>query len=174
MPDAPHIRAAEARDMPEITAIYADEVLTGLGTFELTPPDAAEMARRRAALVADGFPYLVAEIEERVAGYAYAGPYRPRPAYRYTVENSVYVAAWARRRGVGRALIEALIAPCIALGKRQMIAVISNPASIGVHAAAGFVEAGATRAVGWKFERWIDVVTMQRPLGKGDGAPPDD
>jgi L-amino acid N-acyltransferase YncA len=132
------------------------------------------MARRRDALVAEGFPYLVAEIDGRVAGYAYAGPYRPRPAYRFAVENTVYVAAWARRRGVGRALIEALVAPCTALGKRQMIAVISNPDSVGVHAAAGFTQAGVARAVGWKLGRWIDVVTMQRALGAGSGAPPDD
>lgn len=166
------IRPSRADDVAAITAIYTEEVRTGLATFELTPPDADEMTRRRAALLADDLPYLVAEVDGRVAGYAYAGLYRPRPAYRFTVENSVYVAPWARRRGVARDLMTALIEACEALGKRQMMAVISaGDASIALHAALGFVEAGHARAVGWKFDRWVDVTTMQRALGPGADAP---
>ena len=174
-PGAPSIRPSRPEDVAAITEIYADEVRDGVATFEISPPDGAEMARRREALLADALPHLVAEIDGRVAGYAYAGLYRPRPAYRYTVENSVYVAPWARRRGVARALITALIDACEALGKRQMMAVISaGDASIAFHAALGFAEVGRARAVGWKFDRWVDVTTMQRPLGPGADSPPKD
>ncbi|MEQ8604646.1 MAG: N-acetyltransferase family protein [Marivibrio sp.] len=171
-PSAPLVRDAVEADLSAITEIYAAEVRTGLASFELEPPPLEEMARRRGDLIAQGFPYLSAELDGRVAGYAYAGPYRPRPAYRFTVENSIYVAAWARRRGVARALLEALIARCEAMGKRQMMAVISGgPASVALHVAAGFEHAGRARAVGWKFERWVDVVTMQRALGPGADQP---
>jgi phosphinothricin acetyltransferase len=167
------VRSSTAEDIPAITEIYAREVETGLATFELSPPDAGEMTRRRVALLGDDMPYLVAEIDGRVAGYAYAGLYRPRPAYRFTIENSVYVADWARRRGVARALMLALIEVCEAAGRRQMMAVISaGDASIALHAALGFVEVGRMQAVGWKFDRWVDVTVMQRALGPGSDQPP--
>jgi L-amino acid N-acyltransferase YncA len=176
MSSMPVIRTAQPDDLPAITAIYAVHVRTGTGSFELVPPDEAEMARRRQAVVTAGLPYLVAELGERVAGYAYASPYRPRPAYNFTVENSVYVADWAQRHGVGRALLQALIPACEAAGKRQMIAVIGdadNVASIALHEALGFHHVGRLRHVGFKHDRWLDVVIMQRPLGCGaDALPP--
>ena len=168
------LRACGAADIPAITAIYAHAVATGRASFELDPPDAAEMARRREALLAGGHPYIVAEVAGVLAGYAYAGPYRPRPAYRSTVENSVYMRADMHRRGIGRMLLERLIAEATEAGFRQMIAVIGdsgNAASIGLHAALGFAHAGVLRSVGWKHETWLDTVLMQRPLGPGDGAP---
>ena len=172
---APFVRDSRDEDVPAIAEIYADEVRTGPASFELEPPSAEEMARRRGDLLAQGFPYLTAEIDGEVAGYAYAGAYRPRAAYRFTVENSIYVARWARRRGVARALLAALIARCEAMGKRQMMAVISGgDASVALHAAAGFVHAGTARAVGWKGDRWVDVTTMQRALGPGAERPPED
>src|SRR5262245_7670672 len=140
------IRAATADDIPAITAIYEHAVGHGTASFELDPPDAAEMARRRQALVDGGFPYLVAEADAAVAGYAYAGPYRPRPAYRWSVEDSVYVAPALHRRGVGRALLDALIIAAEQRGFRQMIAVIGDSAqapSIELHRAAGFRMIGA-------------------------------
>lgn len=133
------------------------------------------MARRRQAVIAAGLPYLVAELDGRIAGYAYASPFRPRPAYAATVENSVYVANWAQRRGVGRALLSALIDACVAAGKRQMIAVIGdsgNVASIGLHQAMGFSHVGTLQEVGFKHGRWLDVVLMQRPLSGGAGTLP--
>ena len=167
------IRDSRVDDLPAIREIYAAEVLEGTASFELTPPDSAEMAARREAVLAGGLPHLVAEIGGRIAGYAYAGPYRPRPAYRHTVENSVYTARWARRRGVGQALLEALITACTAIGKRQMIAVIGdtdNVASIRLHAAHGFDHVGTLKDVGFKHGRWLDVVLMQRPLGADVGG----
>jgi phosphinothricin acetyltransferase len=172
----PMIRPALATDIPAITAIYAVHVRQGLGSFELTPPSEAEMTRRQAAVVAAGLPYLVADVNGQVAGYAYASVYRPRPAYNYTVENSVYVADWAQHRGVGRALLNVLILACAALGKRQMIAVIGdsgNAASIALHRAVGFQPVGTMRDVGFKHERWVDVVIMQLPLGPGADTRPD-
>ena len=169
------IRDSRGGDVPAIHEIYAHHVLTGTASFELTPPEAVEIARRRAATLAAGYPYFVAEIGGRVAGYSYAGPYRPRPAYRDTVENSVYVADWAQRRGVARALLQALIAACEATGRRQMIAVIGDSgheASIRLHQALGFVHVGVLRGVGYKHDRWLDTVLMQRTLGLGDSVPP--
>lgn len=169
------VRPSGTSDLPAIQAIYAHHVTHGLGTFEETPPDAEEMAARRLAIVERGLPHLVAEADGRVLGYAYAGPYRPRPAYRYTVEDSVYVAPEAVRHGVGRALLTALIEFCEAGPWRQMVAVIGdrgNTASIALHAALGFHEAGHLRAVGFKLERWVDVVIMQRALGAGDVGDP--
>ena len=169
------VRPSRDADLPAITAIYAHAVEHGTSSFELTPPDEAEMARRRAALVDGGFPYIVAERGGRLMGYAYAGPYRTRPAYRYTVENSVYIAPQAQRRGVGRALIDRLIVESEARGYRLMIAIIGDSAhtpSIELHRAAGFKMVGAFEAVGYKFDRWLDSVLMQRPLGKGSSAPP--
>jgi phosphinothricin acetyltransferase len=170
------IRASHPEDIPEVTAIYAVHVRQGLGSFELTPPDAAEMTRRREAVIGAGLPYLVAELAGRLAGYAYASPFRPRPAYGSTVENSVYVAEWAQRHGVARALLKALIQACEAVGKRQMIAVIGdsgNAASIALHQSVGFQHAGTLKDVGFKRGRWLDVVMMQRPLGPGATALPE-
>jgi L-amino acid N-acyltransferase YncA len=164
------IRPALDRDVPEIAAIYAHYVLHALPTFELEPPDPDEIARRRAAILARGLPYLVAEIDGAVAGYAYAGPYRPRPAYRFTVEDSVYVRPEQQRKGLGRLLLAELIAQCESAGCRQMIAVIgdsANTPSIRLHEALGFRHVGVLREVGFKFERWVDTVLMQRAL-----APP--
>jgi phosphinothricin acetyltransferase len=161
------IRAAGPADIADITGIYAHAVRFGTASFEIEPPDEAEMARRQRALIEGGFPYLVAEADGTVAGYAYAGPYRPRPAYRFSVENSVYVAPEAHRRGVGRALLERLIAAAQARGFRQMIAVIGDAdqaPSIALHRAAGFRLVGTIEAVGFKHGRWLDSVLMQREL----------
>jgi phosphinothricin acetyltransferase len=169
------IRPATPADIPAITRIYAHAVRHGTASFELEPPDEAEMMRRMRALFDGGYPYLVAEAEGAVAGYAYAGPYRTRPAYRFSVENSVYVAPEAHRRGIGRLLLDALISECEARGYRLMIAVIGDSAqtaSIELHRAAGFKLVGAFEGVGYKFDRWLDTVLMQRPLGKGSSAPP--
>src|SRR6201999_1840009 len=169
------IRPTIAADLPSITEIYAHEVRQGTATFELVPPDLAEMTRRFQALVDSGFPYLVAELDGGVAGYAYASSYRPRPAYRFTVENSVYLRPSIQRRGIGRQLLERLIAECEARGFRQMIAVIgdsANAASVGVHAACGFQMVGTHPSVGLKFGRWLDTVMMQRELGAGASTVP--
>jgi phosphinothricin acetyltransferase len=163
------IRAAVAADMPAITRIYAHAVRFGTASFELEPPDEAEMARRQRTLIDDGFPYLVAESDGAVVGYAYAGPYRTRPAYRFSVENSVYVAPEAHGRGIGRALLDRLIAEATARGFRQMIAVIGDSdqaASIALHRAAGFRHVGTIAAVGFKHDRWLDSVLMQRGAGR--------
>lgn len=168
---APIIRDSLDTDLPAIHAVYAHHVRHGAGSFELDPPTPEEMARRRADVLGNGFPYLVAERDGRVLGYAYANHFRLRPAYRFTVENSIYVAADGVGRGVGRRLLTVLIERCEALGLRQMVAVIgdsANTASIGLHAACGFRFAGVLRATGWKFDRWLDTVLMQRDLGEGD------
>jgi phosphinothricin acetyltransferase len=172
---APEIRPAVEADLPVITAIYEHEVRHGTATFELIPPDLAEMTRRFRALTDGGFPYLAALSDGRVCGYAYAGPYRPRPAYRFTVENSVYLAPAVHRRGIGIRLLERLIAEAEARGHRQMIAVIgdsANAASIGLHARAGFEMIGTHPNVGFKFGRWLDTVMMQRPIGEGATSVP--
>jgi L-amino acid N-acyltransferase YncA len=169
------IRPSVAEDIASITEIYATSVRDGTGSFEIEPPDAAEMARRRSDVVKNGLPWLVAEAHSGMLGYAYAGPFRPRPAYRYCLEDSVYLRSDARGRGVGRWLLAELIARCEALGARQMVAVIgdsANTASIRLHAAQGFRSAGRIAAAGWKFERWLDVVFMQRSLGPGQATPP--
>jgi L-amino acid N-acyltransferase YncA len=167
------IRPAGPDDLAAITDIYAHAVRHGTASFEIDPPDQGEMARRFADLRGGGFPYLVAEIAGAVAGYAYAGPYRARPAYRFTVEDSIYVAVGAQRRGLGRALLERLIQEAAGCGFRQMIAVIGDskqPASIALHAAAGFRMVGTLAAVGFKFDRWLDSVLMQRALPEGAAA----
>jgi len=170
------IRPATPADIPAITRIYAHAVRHGTASFELEPPNETEMVARFYALMGGGCPYIVAEDGGTILGYAYAGPFRARPAYRHTVENSVYVAQEAQRRGIGRMLLDALIARCTEAGFRQMIAVIGDStlqaASIGLHAAAGFRTVGTLDAVGYKHERWLDSVYMQRPLGAGAETPP--
>jgi len=161
------IRAIADADVPAIQAIYAHHVATSLGTFETEPPTLLEMRARCTGIVQAGFPYLVGELDGRILGFAYANQFRPRPAYRGTLEDSIYVAADATGRGVGKALLGALIEQCIALGMRQMLALIGdskNDASIGVHRACGFAQVGVLTNVGRKFERWVDVVIMQRAL----------
>jgi phosphinothricin acetyltransferase len=161
------IRPALLQDIGAVTRIYGEAVRFGTASFEIEPPDEEEMTRRLAQLQERGFPYLVAEVEGEVLGYAYAGPYRARPAYRFTVEDSIYVATAGQRRGIGRGLLARLISEAEACGFRQMIAVIGDsnqPASIGLHAAAGFRLVGTFEAVGFKFDRWLDTVLMQRAL----------
>jgi L-amino acid N-acyltransferase YncA len=169
------IRAASAADLASITEIYQHAVLFGTATFELTAPDRAEMTRRFESLMVGGFPYLVAAQDGDPVGYAYAGPYRPRPAYRFTVENSVYLAPPVQSRGIGTALLRRLITEAEARGYRQMIAVIgdsANAGSIGVHSKTGFRMIGTHPNVGFKFGRWLDTVMMQRPLGDGGSTIP--
>jgi phosphinothricin acetyltransferase len=169
------IRPAAPADIPAIARIYAHAVNTGTASFELEPPDEAEMRRRMQALLDGGFPYVAAEIGGVLAGYAYAGPYRPRRAYRFSVEDSIYVDAGAQRRGVGRMLLERLIAESERRGFRQMIAVIGDSAqtpSIELHRALGFRMIGAIENVGYKFDRWLDTVLMQRALGPGATGSP--
>ncbi|MCB1497173.1 MAG: N-acetyltransferase [Bauldia sp.] len=171
----PNLRPVGSQDVPAITAIYGDAVLTGTASFEIEPPGEAEMDRRISSLVESGFPVLVAEEAGEVLGYAYAGPYRLRPAYRFTVEDTVYVAASARGRGVGRALLRRLVEDSESLNFRQMVAVIgdsAHAASIGLHRAEGFALVGTLASVGYKFGRWLDSVLMQRPLGPGDTTSP--
>ena len=169
------IRPAGAADIPAITRIYAHAVLYGSASFELEPPDEAEMARRHRALVDGGYPYLVAERDGAVVGYAYAGPYRARPAYNWTVEDSIYIDTSVHGRGIGRALIERLISESEARGYRQIIAVIGDSkqaASIALHRRAGFRLVGNFENVGFKHGRWLDSVLMQRALGDGATTPP--
>jgi L-amino acid N-acyltransferase YncA len=169
------IRDVRDSDIAAITRIYADAVAHGTASFELEPPDETGMARRQRVLLANGYPYLVAERAGTVAGYAYAGPYRDRPAYNWCVEDSVYVAPEFHGRRIGRALLDRLIAESEAHGFRQMIAVIgdtANAASVAVHAAAGFRLIGTFQSVGFKHGQWLDTVLMQRALGAGDSAPP--
>lgn len=166
------VRAAHVDDLATIAAIYADAVANTTASFELAPPDVAEHERRWRAR-GDAFPFLVAELEGNVAGYAYAGAYRERPAYRATCEDSIYIAPAVQRKGVGRALLTALIADCEARGFRQMLGGISGgAASIALHEALGFREVGRLHAVGFKLGRWCDVIWMQRALGAGDTTPP--
>jgi phosphinothricin acetyltransferase len=169
------IRAANDDDIDAIQAIYSHHVTHGLGTFETEPPGASEMRRRHGQITADGFPYLIAADAERVLGYAYANHFRTRAAYRNTVEDSIYIAPDALGRGLGKALLQALIDRCTAQGLRQMLAVIGdsgNAASIRLHRSCGFEHIGVMNAVGRKFDRWVDVVIMQRALGPGAAAPP--
>jgi phosphinothricin acetyltransferase len=169
------IRPTLTSDIAAITRIYAHAVRHGTATFELEPPDEAEMLRRFDKLRAGPFPYIVAEIDGAVAGYAYAGAFRERPAYRFTVEDSIYIAPEMHRRGIGRALLMRLIEEAEAAGFRQMMAVIGDSAqaaSIAVHRSCGFQDAGAFKAVGFKFGRWLDTVQMQRTLGEGSGTNP--
>jgi phosphinothricin acetyltransferase len=168
------IRPAKTTDIPAITRIYAHAVKTGTASFELEPPDESEMAERMKVVLDGKFPFLVAEADGAVGGYAYASLYRTRPAYRFTVEDSVYVAPEMQRRGIGVALVRKLVEICTALGYRQMIAIIGDSnqaASIGVHKACGFTDAGNLRNIGWKFGRWLDTPMMQLALGEGAATP---
>lgn len=161
--------------MASITAIYGWHVRNGCATFELDAPDVAEIGRRRGDVLAQELPWLVAETDDGVVGYAYANPFKPRAAYRFCLEDSIYLAPGARGRGIGRMLLAELIARCEARGARQMLAVIgdaANHASIGLHRALGFEPAGVLRSSGWKFERWLDVVILQRQLASGDTDAP--
>lgn len=172
------IRAARLPDLDRITDIYADAVLHGTASYELEPPGRAEMERRFAALSAGDYPYLVAEAEgDGVVGYAYAGPFRPRPAYRFVVEDSIYIAPPAKGRGIGRALLERLIAEVAQLGFRQMIAVIgdgrADSPSVILHEKLGFRHTGRLEGSGFKQGRWLDTVFMQLAMNGGSTAPPD-
>jgi L-amino acid N-acyltransferase YncA len=164
------IRPSADADVTAITAIYTHAVIHGTASFEIDPPDEAEMRRRREVLLKGGYPYLVAEIDGMVAGYTYAGPYRPRPAYGNSVEDSVYVHPDRQASGVGRALVTALIQICEERGFRQMVAVIGDSASQGsirLHESLGFTLVGVLKSIGFKHGRWLDSVLMQRPLGEG-------
>lgn len=170
-----HIRRATTADIPVITAIYRPAVLTGTASFEVDPPDEAEMRKRFEAITSGGYPYYVAERDGRVIGYAYASAYRPRPGYRFSVEDSIYIDPSVQRSGAGQALLSKLIEDCTAQGFRQMIAVIGDSAqhaSIGLHRRNGFTFSGTIHAVGYKFGRWLDGVIMQRALGPGDTTQP--
>lgn len=169
------LRPATAQDIGAITAIYAHHVLNGTGSFELQPPDEAEMLKRFEAIAAAGLPYLVSESNGIITGYAYAGPYRPRPAYRFTVENSIYVHPDYIGGGIGSTLLAGLIEACIALKLRQMVAVVGDSANTGsleLHRKFGFKETGILKDVGFKFGRWLDVVMLQRTLGEGAATLP--
>ena len=165
------IRPSTEADLAAVAEVYAHYVRNTTSTFEIEPPAVEELARRRAETVGRGLPHLVAEVEGAVVGYAYAVPYRPRPAYRFTVEDSIYIHPGQTGRGLGRLLLAAVVEACEQAGYRQMVAVIGgsdNAASIGLHASFGFVPAGLMRSVGFKFGRWLDSVLMQRGLGRGD------
>jgi phosphinothricin acetyltransferase len=168
------IRSAEPADIPAITRIYEHAVRFGTASFEIDPPDETEMARRYEALRSGRYPFLIAELGNSICGYAYAGPYRTRPAYRWSVEDSIYIAPQFQRQGLGSALLERLILDAQRLGFRQMIAVIgdsANTASVELHRAHGFRLVGTFDNVGFKFGRWLDSVLMQKPLAAGAGAP---
>ena len=169
------LRAAKPGDISEITRIYAHAVRHGTASFELDPPNVTEMTGRYQAMVATGYPYLVAQRAGELLGFAYAGPYRMRPAYRWTVEDSIYIAPQVQRHGVGTALLRRLIELSESKGYRQMIAVIgdsANVASVELHRALGFHMVGTLANTGFKFGRWLDTVLMQRSLGPGAATPP--
>jgi L-amino acid N-acyltransferase YncA len=169
------IRPSTSADLVTITRIYALAVTQGTGTFELDAPDSAEMARRRDDVLAKGLPWLVAERSGEVLGYAYANHFRPRRAYRFCLEDSIYLDPAAQGQGIGRLLLAELLAQCEARGARQVLAIIgdtANTASIAVHRACGFEPAGLFKAAGWKFDRWLDVVLMQRGLGQAGATAP--
>jgi phosphinothricin acetyltransferase len=168
------IRKSELSDIPAITSIYAQHVASGTASFETDAPNREEIGRRRDRVLRSSLPYLVAERNGAVAGFAYAAPYRPRPAYRFTIEDSVYVHPWHLRKGAGHALLAELIRQCETGPWRQMIAVIgdsANTGSIRLHESLGFRNVGVFQSVGWKFDRWLDTVLMQRALGSGDRKP---
>ncbi len=163
------------QDLPAITRIYAHHVRHGTGTFEIEPPSLEEMSERRRDVLAKGLPYLVARQDGQVLGFAYCNWFKPRPAYRFSAEDSIYMAPEAQGRGTGRALLAALALRAQAAGLRKLIAVIGdsgNAGSLGVHRAVGFTEVGVLRSCGWKFDRWLDIVLMEMTLGPGDNTPP--
>ena len=169
------LRTVEATDIASITEIYRDAVLNGAASFEIDPPDELEMTRRTCLLLDGGFPFFVAATDGQILGYAYAGPYRSRPAYRFTLEDSIYLDIGARGLGLGRRLLARLIDECEIRGWRQMVAIIgdsANHASIALHRRLGFRLAGTLEAVGWKHGRWVDSVVMQRSLADGSRTPP--
>jgi len=177
MPPSLLIRPSTFTDLPAITAVYAWNVMNGTGTFELEAPDLTQMTRRREDVLRKGLPWLVAECEDQVLGYAYANHFRPRKAYRFCLEDSIYLSKDAQGRGVGKMLLTELMSQCEARGARQMLAVIgdsSNTGSIGVHRTLGFEQTGFIKSAGWKFGRWLDVVMMQRGLGLSDSTAPVD
>ncbi len=171
------LRPTEARDLPAIAAIYADAVLTTTASYELEPPTVEEMTRRWRGVVDKAYPHLVAMRGNEVLGYAYAGPYHQRPGYRFSVEDSIYLAPASRGAGLGRALLTELVRICEEKGFRQMIAVIGGgtwqPASVGLHRALGFREIGIVEGSGFKHGRWLDTILMQRPLGPGNSTLPE-
>ena len=169
------LRDAILTDIPAITAIYAESVLNGVATYELTPPGQAEMTSRFSSITGNGYPYIAAiDADGVLLGYAYASAFRTRPAYRFLIEDSIYLAPEARGRGVGKALLADLIRRCTALGFRQMVAVIggAHPASVALHRAAGFVESGLIMGTGFKHGRWLDTALMQLALGEGTSTDP--
>ncbi|PKO44421.1 MAG: GNAT family N-acetyltransferase [Betaproteobacteria bacterium HGW-Betaproteobacteria-3] len=171
----PTIRASRDTDLPAITAIYAHHVLQGTGTFEIDPPAQSDMMARRADVLSKGLPWLVLEENGHVLGYAYCNWFKPRPAYRFSAEDSIYLAPEANGRGLGRALLAELAAQAQRAGVRKLIAVIgdsANTGSVGVHRSVGFSPVGVLKACGWKFDRWLDVVLMEMPLGAADTTPP--
>jgi L-amino acid N-acyltransferase YncA len=171
----PLIRPSRDEDLPALTAIYGHHVLHSTGTFETEPPSVADMTARRADVLSKGLPYLVAEEDGRIAGFAYGNWFKPRPAYRYSVEDSIYLAPDLHRKGLGRALLTELLARCEAVGIRKMMAIIgdsANAGSVGVHLALGFTQVGIVESCGWKFGAWRDIVIMQKTLGAGDTQPP--
>jgi phosphinothricin acetyltransferase len=169
------IRPSTAADLPALTDIYGHAVAHGTGTFELDCPDESEMAGRRDDVLSKGLPWIVAEQDTQVVGYAYANHFRPRRAYRFCLEDSIYLAPQAQGQGVGRLLLAELLSQCEMRGARQMLAVIGDSANLGsiaVHRACGFEPSGGFKAAGWKFDRWLDVVLMQKRLGDGDATAP--
>jgi L-amino acid N-acyltransferase YncA len=169
------IRPSTDSDIASITAIYRHHVLTGTGTFEIDPPSESDMATRRADVLAKGLPYLVAEVDQHVVGFAYCNWFRPRAAFRFSAEDSIYMAPDSHRQGLGRALLAELCARAERVGIRKMIAVIgdsANAGSIGVHRSLGFTHTGVVTSCGWKFDRWLDMVFMEKVLGAGDTCPP--
>ncbi len=171
----PLIRPSREEDVATITAIYRHHVLKGTGTFEIEPPTESEMAARRADVLSKGLPYLVLEDEGRVMGFAYCNWFKPRPAYRFFAEDSIYMAPDAHRKGMGRALLAELCVQAERAGIRKLLAVIgdsANAGSIGVHTALGFGHVGLLKSCGWKFDRWLNVVMMEKPLGAGDTSAP--
>lgn len=171
----PLIRPSRDEDLDAVTRIYGHHVLNGTGTFETTPPSLADMTARRADVLGKGLPWLVAEEDGQVIGFAYGNWFKPRPAYRFSVEDSIYMDPAAHRKGLGRALLAELLAVLERTGTRKVMAVIgdsNNASSIGVHRALGFEMVGVVQSCGWKFDRWLDIVMMQKTLGQGDSTPP--
>lgn len=169
------IRPSRDEDLDAITRVYAHHVLHGTGTFETTPPTRDDMAGRRADVLGKGLPWLVIEADGQVMGYAYGNWFKPRPAYRYSVEDSIYMAPESAGKGLGKLLLTELLAQCERAGVRKVMAVIgdsANAGSIGVHKALGFEQVGVVQSCGWKFGRWLDIVLMQKSIGQGDSTPP--